>query len=150
MLVKNVMVRAVKSVHPDTLVQEVASLMCLQRFSSLPVTENGDELVGVIAERDILRHPFPSLQDLIAGGIGSIDFEALEKDYKNTLPLRARELMHTPVIAVSPDIPILKAVSIMAKHNFRRIPVADGSKLVGIISLGDIHRAIFMESFSNG
>jgi predicted transcriptional regulator len=146
MLIKDVMMRTVKSVHPDTSIQEVASLMCLQRFSNLPVTEEGDKLVGIIAERDLLRHPFPSLKDLMEG-VGQVDFEEMEQDYKKCLPLRASDLMHSPVISVPPDMPILKAVSVMARYNFRRIPVADGGKLLGIISLGDIHRAIFMKSF---
>jgi CBS domain-containing protein len=53
-----------------------------------------------------------------------------------------------PVITISPDLPILKAVSIMARNNFRRIPVAEGDKLIGMLSLGDIHRAIFMKNFT--
>ncbi|EDN65851.1 CBS domain protein [Beggiatoa sp. PS] len=72
----------------------------------------------------------------------------MEADYKKILPLKAADLMTRNVMTVSPDIPILKAVSVMAKNNFRRIPVAEGIKLVGMISLGDIHRAIFMKSFS--
>ncbi len=147
MLVKEVMIRAVKAVHPDTLIQEVASLMCLQRFSNLPVTETDNKLVGMIAERDILRHPFPSLQELMEGGVGRLDFEQLEQEYRKTLPLKVADLMNPNVITVDPDMPVLKAVSIMAKHNFRRIPVADNDKLVGIVSLGDIHRGIFMKSF---
>ncbi|MCK5718548.1 MAG: CBS domain-containing protein [Thiomargarita sp.] len=147
MIVKDIMTKAVKSITPDTRLQEVASIMCLNRFSSLPVVEN-EELVGVIAERDVLRFLFPSIKDIM-GGISSLDFESLEKDYKKVLPLKTSDLMHTPVIAVDPEIPILKAVSQMARHNFRRIPVAEGNKLVGMISLGDIHRAIFMKSFSS-
>ncbi|OAD19793.1 Cystathionine beta-synthase, core domain protein [Candidatus Thiomargarita nelsonii] len=72
----------------------------------------------------------------------------MESDYKKVLPLKVADLMTLKPISVSPDIPILKAVSVMARHNFRRIPVADGEKLVGMISLGDIHRAIFMKSFA--
>jgi CBS domain-containing protein len=147
MLVKEVMSRAVKTISPDTLMQEVASIMCLNRFSGLPVVEEGDKLVGILAERDVLRYLFPTLKDIMEG-MGSLDFEAMEKDYKKVLPLKARDLMNTGIITVPPDIPILKAVSIMAKNNFRRIPVAENGKLLGIISLGDIHRAIFMKSFA--
>jgi CBS domain-containing protein len=104
-------------------------------------------LVGILAERDVLRYLFPSLKDIMEG-MGSLDFEGMEGDYKKVLPLLAKDLMHKGVLSVEPDIPILKAVSIMAKNNFRRIPVAENNKLVGIISLGDIHRAIFMKSFA--
>ena len=151
MLIKEIMTRAVKSITPDTRLQEVASLMCLHRFSSLPVTEDNDKLVGILAERDVLRYLFPSIQDIMQG-MGSMDFEKMENDYQKILPLKAADLMIPNVITVDPEMPILKGVSVMAKNNFRRIPVAEenktGKKLLGIISLGDIHRAIFMKSFS--
>jgi CBS domain-containing protein len=147
MLVKDVMNKALKTVTPETRLQEVASLMCLNRFSGLPVVEEDNKLVGLIAERDVLRYLFPSIKDIMEGMSG-FDFEGMETDYKKILPLKAADLMTRNVITVSPDIPILKAVSVMAKNNFRRIPVTEGIQLAGMISLGDIHRAIFMKSFS--
>jgi CBS domain-containing protein len=49
---------------------------------------------------------------------------------------------------VPPDMHILKATSVMAKYRFRRIPVVDGDKLVGMLSLGDVHKAIFQKNIS--
>jgi CBS domain-containing protein len=147
MLVKDVMTDPVKTVKPDTSLQEVTSLMCLKRYSGLPVVDDNQKLVGFIAERDVLRYLFPSIKDIMAN-MESIDFEAMENDYKKVLPLKAADLMIKNVITISPDMPILKAVSIMARNNFRRIPVAEEDKLVGMLSLGDIHRAIFMKNVS--
>ncbi|NJO17751.1 MAG: CBS domain-containing protein [Thioploca sp.] len=150
MLVKEVMTRAVKTITPETRLQEVASIMCLNRFSGLPVVEENDKLVGILAERDVLRYLFPSIKDIMTDGMGSIDFEGMEAEYKKVLPLKAADLMNSTVISVNPNMPILKAVSIMAKNNFRRIPVTEeNNKLVGMVSLGDIHRAIFMKSFAH-
>jgi len=151
MLVKEVMTRAVKTITPETRLQEVASIMCLNRFSGLPVVEEGDKLVGILAERDVLRYLFPSIKDIMTDGMGSIDFESMEAEYSKVLPLKASDLMNSGVISVNPNMPILKAVSVMAKNNFRRIPVTEeNNRLVGMISLGDIHRAIFMKSFASG
>ena len=147
MLVKEIMTRAVKTITPETRLQEVASLMCLNRFSGLPVVEGDDKLLGILTERDVLRYLFPSIEDVM-GGMSSLDFDSMEGDYKKILEKKAADMMTPGAITVSPDMPILKAVSVMARHNFRRIPVAEGDKLVGMISLGDIHRAIFMKSFS--
>lgn len=147
MFIKEIMTQALKTVTPETGMQEVASLMCLNRFSGLPVVEGDNKLVGIIAERDVLRYLFPSLKDIMQG-MSSLDFESMESDYKKILPLKVADLMIPNVLTVDPDMPILKAVSVMARNNFRRIPVADGGKLVGMVSLGDIHRAIFMKSFS--
>ncbi len=147
MLVKEIMTRAVKTVTPETSLQEVASLMCLNRFSGLPVIEAEDTIIGFIAEKDVLGYLFPAVSDIMTG-MSTLDFEAMESDYKKVLPLKTADLMISNVITVDPDMPILRAVSIMARNKFRRIPVAEGRKLVGIISLGDIHRALFMKSFS--
>ncbi len=148
MLVRDVMIKAVKSIHPETSLQEAASLMCLQRFTALPVTDDQNNLVGVIAERDILGFLFPDIKELMEN-MGTVNFEDLEKDYKKVFTMKVSDLMHKGVKAVAPNFPILKAVSLMARNNFRRVPVAENGKLVGMISLGDIHRAIFMESFSS-
>ena len=147
MLVRDIMTRAVKTITPETRLQEVASLMCLNRFSGLPVVSEDNELLGILAERDVLRYLFPDLRDLMEG-TATINFEDMEDEYKKILSIKAEDLMTKNILTVSPDIPILKAVSIMAKNNFRRIPVAEGKKLVGMISLGDIHRAIFMKNFA--
>lgn len=147
MLVKDVMVRAVKALSPDITMPEVASLMCLHRFSVLPVADENDQLIGVIAEQDVLKFLFPDIRDVM-DSMGSVDFEEMEKEYKRLQPLKVADLMHKNVITVTPEMPILKAVSIMARNNFRRIPVAKDGKLEGIISLGDIHRAIYLKSFT--
>jgi CBS domain-containing protein len=46
-------------------------------------------------------------------------------------------------IAVPPEMHILRAATIMVRNRFRRIPVADNGRLVGMLSLGDVHKAIF-------
>lgn len=146
MLVKEIMTRAVRTITPDTRLTEVASIMCLNRFSGLPVIEQKNTIVGILSEQDVLRYLFPDMEDIITG-MGVFDFESREIEYKKVLPLKAADLMTQEPITVNPEMPILKAVSVMARRHFRRIPVADGNKLVGMVSLGDIHRAIFMQSF---
>ncbi len=105
MLVKDIMTRAVKTITPETRLQEVASLMCLNRFSGLPVVGEDNELLGILAERDVLRYLFPDLRDLMEG-TASMDFEEMENDYKKIFSLKASDLMTKNVMAVSPEIPI--------------------------------------------
>jgi predicted transcriptional regulator len=147
MLVEEIMTKSVETITTETSLQDVASKMCLKRFSGLPVIDQNNQLLGMLAERDVLRYLFPDLKEIMHN-LATVDFEAMEGDYKKVLPLKTEELMIRNVITVRPDMPILKAVSVMARHNFRRIPVADGNTLVGMLSLGDVHRAIFMKSYS--
>lgn len=147
MYVSEIMSRSVRSVTPDTKLLEVASLMCLYRFSGLPVVE-GDQLVGIIAEKDVLHRLFPTLEDLIGEGMRSVDLDSMMGQYKGVMTLRAADLMVRNPVTVSPDMHILRAATVMARNKFRRIPVAEGDKLVGMVSLGDIHKAIFQANIT--
>jgi CBS domain-containing protein len=142
MLVQDIMSKAVKTAAPDTLIRDVAMVMCFNKISGLPVVGNDGQIVGMISEKDILWGMFPSLHENIR--LPSVpDFEALEKEYKDVVNLRVAELMTAKVFTVNPDMPVLRAATIMFRNRIRRIPVADNGRLVGIISVGDVHKAIF-------
>lgn len=146
MLVKDLMSTSVKTVSPDTSVAEVASLMCLYRYSGLPVVE-GERLVGIIAEKDVLAELFPSVEDTMQN-MASIDFDRMAGEYGNLLGLSVSDLMTSACMTVPPDMHLLQAAIIMAGRRFRRIPVAQDGKLVGMLSLGDVHKALFHQQFS--
>jgi CBS domain-containing protein len=146
MLVSEIMSRAPKTVTPDTKLLEVVSLMCLFRFSGLPVEEDG-KLIGIIAEKDVLHRMFPTLEDF-KDMMAAPDYDGMMHQYKDVVNLRVSDVMTPNVITVSPDMHIMKAATVMVRHKFRRIPVADGGKLVGMLSLGDIHKAIFQANIS--
>ncbi|MEO5342879.1 MAG: CBS domain-containing protein [Gammaproteobacteria bacterium SHHR-1] len=145
MLVKDIMGCNVRSVKADTSLLEVVSLMCLYRISGLPVVDDEGKLVGIIAEKDVLARMFPSLEDLMAveGGLASVDMDEMMGRYKEVVRLKVSDLMTKGAISTTPDTHILRAASVMARHKFRRIPVTDGGYLVGVVSMGDVHKAIF-------
>lgn len=146
MLVKDVMSKSLRTVSPDTSLMEVSSLMCLYRYSGLPVVEN-DKLVGFIAEKDVLDRLFPSLEEIMEG-TASTKLDDMQGQYKELLRLKASDLMTKGVVTVAPDLHALRAAAIMVRNRFRRIPVADGDRLVGMLSLGDIHKAVFHSAIS--
>lgn len=141
MLVSEIMSRSPKTVTPDTKLLEVVSMMCLFRISGIPVEEDG-VLKGIIAEKDVLHHMFPKLEDF-SDMMAVPDYDDMMLQYKEVVTLKVADLMTPRVITVSPDMHILKAATVMVRHKFRRIPVAEDGKLVGMLSLGDIHKAIF-------
>jgi CBS domain-containing protein len=143
MQVKEIMNRSIRSVSPDTKVMEVASIMCLYRIPGIPVVEEGGRLVGLIAEKDVLHSLFPTLESLMEEGMGNVDLDREMARYKDVLAQSVSELMTRNPITVSPDVHVLRAASIMARNRFRRIPVAENGVLMGMLSLGDVHKAIF-------
>ncbi len=146
MLVSEIMSKSPKTVSPDTKLLEVVSLMCLFRYSGLPVEQDG-KLVGIIAEKDVLHRMFPTLEEVM-DGMSSPDYDRMMMQYKDVVNLKVSDLMSHNVISVRPDMHILRAATIMVRHKFRRIPVAEGNQLIGMLSLGDIHKAIFQENLA--
>jgi CBS domain-containing protein len=82
------------------------------------------------------------------GGWASIDLDAMMDQYKDVVKLRVADIMTRNPLTVPPDIHILKAATVMARRNFRRIPVAEGDHLLGMLSIGDIHKAIFFRTLA--
>lgn len=147
MLVSEIMTMSPKTVTPETKLIEVVSLMCLFRFSGLPVEKDG-ELLGIVAEKDIMHRMFPKLEDF-ADIMATPDYESMMLQYKDVVNLTVGDVMTPRVITVSPDMHILRAATIIIRHKFRRIPVAEEGKLVGMLSLGDIHKAIFQVNLAH-
>lgn len=147
MRVRQIMTEAVKTAHPDAKIRDVAMVMCFNSISGMPVVDDQGMIVGMISEKDILWGMFPKLQDYMEHP-EAVDFEALEREYKDVVHMRVADLMSTRVFTVEPDMPVLKAASVMFRYRIRRIPVAENGRLVGIISIGDVHKAIFQENLT--
>lgn len=143
MLVREIMNTNVKTASPDTPVREMAMTMCFNKISGVPVVDADNNILGVISEKDILRAMYPKVDDLMQ--IGSFDFEQIETDYTDVLKLKVKDIMKDSVYTVDADTPVLKAVSSMCLRKIRRIPVVEKNKLIGIISVGDVHKAIFQK-----
>lgn len=96
---------------------------CFNKISGVPVVD-GDHIVGILSEKDILLGMYPTMDDFMA----SDQHVSLERTgirlprrigFKRA---RSRDLMTARVHTVSPHEPILRAASAMFLHNIRRIP----------------------------
>ncbi len=145
MIVKDIMNTSVKTATRDTLIKDIASVMCFNKISGVPVIDNENKLVGVLSEKDILKAMFPDVEQFMQEG-AKPDFESIEADYKTLLDKKAEDFMTQTVASVDSEMPLLKAASLMCVKKIRRIPVTDSNnKLIGIISIGDVHKAIFQD-----
>lgn len=149
MLVKEVMTINLRTALPEMSLREVAMIMCFNKISGMPVIDEQKRIVGIISEKDILHAMYPDMHDVVQNG--RVDFESLENEYRDVINSRVEEVMTRPVITARADDPVLRAVSIMCVNKIRRIPVADDNgHLVGILSMGDVHKAIFQKNISSG
>jgi len=146
MKVSDIMTTSVRTARTDTPIKEIANTMCFNKISGLPIVDEHDAIIGIVSEKDLLKRMFPDMKAIAEEG--RPNFEEMEKGYSDTLNLVAGDIMTTPVSSVTSDMPIMKAASLMCLKNIRRIPVADNNKIVGIVSIGDVHKAIFQSSLS--
>jgi signal transduction histidine kinase len=110
--------RQIHGVSPDWPVSKAAALLAAWNVGTALVTDFHGVLLGIISERDIIR----SLNEF--GG--------------SVLRIKVSNLMTHRVISVPPQTDIGEALSLMAFHRIRHLPVVKNGKLVGIISIRDV------------
>ncbi|EGW36147.1 CBS domain-containing protein [Desulfosporosinus sp. OT] len=117
MKVREVMTSSVDWVTPDASIVEVARLMKKDDVGSIPICK-GNELVGIITDRDIV------LNVVATGG-----------DTKST---SAKDIMSTNIKSVTSNQDVHEAADLMSKYQIRRLPVVEQGKLLGIVAIGDL------------
>ena len=109
------------SASPDEMVLEAIRRMAEHGVGALLVLD-ADRLVGLFSERDYSRK-------VILKGLRS----------QNT-PVRT--VMSSPVLTISPDATVQEGLSIMTENFVRHLPVTDGSGILGVVSIGDLVKAV--------
>lgn len=145
MLVHEVMSTGVVTVRKTDTVRSAVIKMLSRHCASVPVIEDDGRLVGIVTLRDVLLPLYPNYGDYIHDNVHSRDFVEMEEGYPEVLAKKVEEVMSVNPMTVSPNDPVLQAASYMGLKNFRRIPVVERGKLVGIVSVGDVNRGLFFE-----
>jgi CBS domain-containing protein len=114
---KDVMTRNPETLEASTTLVEAARRMRDRDIGAVIVVENG-ELRGIVTDRDIVVRAVADERDPSRTTIG--------------------EICTSNVVALSPDDEISQAVRVMRERDVRRLPVVEGGRPVGIVSLGDL------------
>lgn len=112
------MSRQVLSVAPEDTIGEAAQLMADANVGSSVVLEHG-RLIGILTERDLLRAMAQRVHPSEA---------------------RVREWMTAEPVAVSESTSADEAARLMVEHGFRHLPIVDGDRTLGVVSLRDVMR----------
>ena len=122
--------------------------MIEESIDTLPVVDEKGRLVGLITLMDVVKIFFPDFVFLLPNVDFVKDFGARKKPSTKRLEkaeiLLVRDIMEKPV-AVEEECGLLRALSIMYKHNLTDIPVSKAGKLVGIASRMDIGQGFLMD-----
>jgi CBS domain-containing protein len=106
---------------PDTSVFHAIELMAEKGVGAVLVMEN-DRLIGIVSERDYARK--------------------ITLKGKNSRETRVSEIMTSPVLVVTPDCTIDEGMKVMTEKHIRHLPVQVGERVVGVVSIGDLVKAI--------
>lgn len=109
--------REVYTVQSNHTVRDAAAYMADRNVGAVPVLR-GEDLVGVFSERDVVRRV------LMAG-----------HDWSTT---RVEQVMTSEPLTVVPDDDAEHCMLLMKQHNFRHLPVCDGTRLVGFLSMREL------------
>jgi|DewCreStandDraft_1066081.scaffolds.fasta_scaffold02557_14 CBS domain-containing protein len=116
--VGEVMIRDVATVGPDEPMEVALRRMNERDIGSVVVVE-GDRPVGIVTERDVVRH-------------------ALDPGELRTR--RVGDLMSAPLVTIGPEAEVVEAFDLMTREGIRRLPVVQDGRLVGIVAERDLLR----------
>jgi CBS domain-containing protein len=111
--------RDVVTIGADAPVADAVARLRDHNVGALVVTDDGDRVVGIISERDVVRS--------LAGD-----------DPAAVLGAAVRDLMSTDLTTCGPSATVAELMRLMTERRIRHIPVMDGDRLAGIISIGDV------------
>lgn len=143
MRIHDVMSTGVVTGKTTDTVRDIVVKMLSRHCGAIPIVNGSYELLGIVTLRDVMLPMYPNYGDYMHDTVHSRAFLEMEENYPEVLEKKAEEIMVRNPLTVSPETPILEAASYMGLKNFRRLPVVEQSKLIGMVSIGDIHRGLF-------
>lgn len=118
MKIREIMTRSVIRISPEETVAVAARMLTHYNIGSLPVCAGDGRVCGVVTDRDLVTR-------CLAAG-------------EDPRQVRVGQVMTGTVIAAGPDMDAAAAAALMGRQQVRRLPVVEGGRLQGMVSLGDI------------
>ncbi len=156
MKVRDVMNVMPVTVQAEAQVSEAARLLREHKVSGLPVLD-GEKLVGVVSESDLLR--LLSVEEEEGGLWLPSPFEIFEIPFRDLVKWermhaaldeipkkKVADVMSRNLHDVGPDDTVEEAASIMTRHRINRLPVVEEGRLVGLVTRGDIISGLGMKN----
>lgn len=143
MQVQDVMTTTVVTVSPDTTIDDIVRILLDKGISAVPVVDEAGRVQGVVSEADLLHRPeidtWKPRRWWLEMWKGDSE---LARNYTRTHGMRARDVMSTHLLQVTPETPLHDALLRMEGHGMRRVLVIDGKKLVGVVTRSNVVRGL--------
>jgi len=135
--VRDVMTRRVVAVHTTASFKEIAAKLRSERVSAFPVVDDGNKVIGIVSEADLIaKEALEAGYDARPGVLSGL---LHRHDLEKARAVTAADLMTAPAVTVGPDDLVSHAAHLMYDRRVKRLPVVDGEgRLAGIISRTDV------------
>jgi CBS domain-containing protein len=150
MKARDIMTRDVVTASPDTSVRDIAALMAEKHISGLPVLSHDGKIIGMVSETDLLHRAELGTERDEHKRKWWLDFNALAREYAKAHGVKAQIVMSRYVVAVHDDAELRDVADILDRHRIKRVPVVQRGRLVGIITRGDLVRALSQVQSAKG
>lgn len=141
---KDIMTKEVIAVHIDTPLLDVAKVLAEHNFDGVPVTNESNELIGLVTEYDLINKTsavhLPTLQVILRN---LPQFKKEEQHFQQEiLSLKVSDIMNKDPLTMPPDMPYEEVIKLFREHHrVNPIPVVDkDGKILGVISRFDVLR----------
>lgn len=143
MKARDVMTARVHTVRPFTSVAEIARLMTSERISGVPVVDEEGRVVGIVSETDLLHRAETGTVKRRKWWIGLfLDKDMLARDFIKSHGHTAADVMSRYVVSISDNAALAEVADVLDVNDLKRVPVMREGKLVGMITRGDLVRAL--------
>lgn len=140
---RDIMTRNVATVSLSTSIHDIAQMMVERRISGAPVVDENFNVLGIVTEADLLHRVETHTEKKSSWWLALFsDAEALAREFSKAHGRTAGDIMTRNVVCVAENAPIDAIAEAFDVHRIKRVPVTRDNVLVGIVSRGDIVRAL--------
>lgn len=127
---------------PNATVEEAIKLFAEVRISGVPIVDDGDRLLGILTEGDLIFRDAdvkaPGFLDILGGMIPLGNTEEYRREILKSAGVTADEVMTGNPVTVDPEATLAECATLMAEERKKILPVVEGERLTGVITRMDI------------
>jgi mannitol/fructose-specific phosphotransferase system IIA component (Ntr-type) len=142
MIASDIMSSIYVSARPEMSLQEAANLLAEKNISCLPVVNEGNEVIGLLTEIDLIRIALPRLKEFTGELEMDTDKTTILEKLLGDSKRKVKDVMSTRVLCISANTPLSEIAATMVSRGIRVLPVVEGGSLIGMVASADILRNI--------
>ncbi len=149
MKVKEIMDRNIITVNINTPLKEIAEKLLAENTGCVLVTNNNNDIAGIITFSDLFRFVFPDYNEIREHGEYLFDSLSLRQRLFEWEDIPANNFMTKFPEVINKESPVIEAAAIMKAFKIKQLPVTEKGNLVGLITSKDILKSFVLYDLNN-